>query len=438
MNPIEKTIRSALEKGDAGDRSFREKVYRSVHAALERGIANNPQLDDETIGQRRRMLKASISTVESEFVVATLPIEDAETPSRAESEPAEEPAEPEAPENTDDGSADETNLPGEQPLEQEPVAVDTVEPPDDRPYRRAPQVAAEDTGQDEPADIAMPVIEPRVDGEDRQLHSRGTRGGPLRKARAERSEPGFEGDDLAAVPSASVDPYSPDLQGEYRAAPKRRRGRAYAIAFLVLTLLAAVAMGAWWTIDQGLFMSAEERDTSVPNPPLALQEEEFAPEGNDPSPPLASVSDDEADWITIFDPTDPTRVSTPPGAEAAVVDSDGGQVLRIRTASPDEPVIFDVGQGILDRIAGRRTVFNVVAAAEEGEPTQISVTCDFGGLGDCGRNRYDVTVEQTDLLFDLDVPDGEPVAGGTISIVSDVENQGRAVDIRDIRVSVQD
>ncbi|MEP1516838.1 MAG: hypothetical protein ABJK32_12285, partial [Nitratireductor sp.] len=42
LNPIEKAIRNALDKGDAGDRAFREKVYRSVHAALERTLQANP------------------------------------------------------------------------------------------------------------------------------------------------------------------------------------------------------------------------------------------------------------------------------------------------------------------------------------------------------------------------------------------------------------
>ena len=442
LNPIEKTIRSALEKGDAADRAFREKVYRSVHSALERSIANNPQLEDETIRQRRQMLKASISTVESEFVLATLPSQDAQPAAPEDLEPEEDGAEPEeaaGPTEPDDASADGKDSSEAPAAEQEAEDVPSVEVSDDRTYRSVRQDPPEDAAQDRPDADVMLDIEPRITGDDRELHSQGPRRSPTPgRTRAQRSEPIFESDETAEMLSASAEPYSSGLQGEYRAVPKRRRGRAYAMAFLSLTLLAAAAMGVWWTVDQGLFLSAEDRDTSVPNPPLALEAEEFAPEGAAPSPPITGVADDTADWVTIFDPSDPTRVTTPPGAEAAVIDSDGGPLLRIRTASAEEPVVFDVGQGILDGIAGRRTVFNVVAAAEEGQPTQISVTCDFGVLGDCGRNRYDVTAEQTDFLFDLDVPAGTPAGGGTISIVSDVENQGRAVDIRDTRVSVQE
>ena len=36
------------------------------------------------------------------------------------------------------------------------------------------------------------------------------------------------------------------------------------------------------------------------------------------------------------------------------------------------------------------------------EATQIYVKCDFSVLGDCGRHRFNVTYDTTDILFDLD------------------------------------
>ncbi|MEP5977130.1 MAG: hypothetical protein ABJ299_10165, partial [Nitratireductor sp.] len=73
MNPIEKAIRNALDKGDAGDRAFREKVYRSVHAALERTLQANPGVTPDILRQRRQALKTAISAIESEFIPAVAP-----------------------------------------------------------------------------------------------------------------------------------------------------------------------------------------------------------------------------------------------------------------------------------------------------------------------------------------------------------------------------
>ena len=81
-------------------------------------------------------------------------------------------------------------------------------------------------------------------------------------------------------------------------------------------------------------------------------------------------------------------------------------------------------------------VADIVARAEDGKDTQMSVSCNFGELGDCGRKRYAVGHERNEYLFDVAFPDKQPGAAGTIAINSDFEGQGRAVDIYAIRVSV--
>ena len=70
LDVIEKAIRSALEKGDADDRAFREKVYRSAFAALERALEANPDLAPEIAGKRRSDLQAKITEIETEFIPA--------------------------------------------------------------------------------------------------------------------------------------------------------------------------------------------------------------------------------------------------------------------------------------------------------------------------------------------------------------------------------
>ena len=64
MDPIEKAIRNAFEKGNAEDRAFREKVYRSAFAALERATQAQPNLTVEIAINRRKNLQAKITSIE--------------------------------------------------------------------------------------------------------------------------------------------------------------------------------------------------------------------------------------------------------------------------------------------------------------------------------------------------------------------------------------
>ena len=65
----------------------------------------------------------------------------------------------------------------------------------------------------------------------------------------------------------------------------------------------------------------------------------------------------------------------------------------------------------------------------------MAVDCNFGEIGDCGRKRYAVGPKKADFLFELTLPAKSPGAGGTIAIVSDFANQGKAGDIYEIKVS---
>lgn len=327
MNPIEKAIRAALEKGDAEDRAYREKVYRTVHAAVERTIAARDDMPAEAIAERRAMLRQSVRAVESEFVAAVVPVE-------PEAAPA--------------------------------VAVAT--PPRGEAYPE-------------------PVAEAR----------RVKKGG----------------------------------------AEKGRRGALFAALFLGATVIAALGIGGWWIADRGLLRSAEERDTSVPNPPALLEDEEFDPEDRPPEPSRPGDAAARENWITVFSPEDISVITTTAGASAEVVATDTGPALRIRSEDAEAAVLFDVGQGILERIAGRPATFNIVASAGDGGETQISVTCNFAELGGCGRNRYNVAQDRGDFLFERDMPDASPGAAGTLAVTSDVEGEGRPVDIFEIRVSVE-
>lgn len=341
MDAIEKAIRQAFEKGDARDRAFREKVYRSAFSALERTLSARTEMAEDAKRVRRERLQAKITEIETEFM-----------PARQAAAPV-----PQA----------------------EPRPAPAPMPPLSR--RAAPTVAAD--------------LSPHLEPEDRRTAPR--------------------------KPSAR------DNARRIRAALPRKR-RPFAMLFLVATLVAFFGIGAWWSITSGLFLSSEQRDTSVPNPPLRLEEEDYAGDAPSGSRPTGN-------WITVFSPTDPTTVAAPGNASADVMQEEGRALIRINSDA-DTAIVFDVGQGVLETLAGKRAMFSVDARAQDGEETQISISCHFGSLGGCGRTRYVVGATRSDYLFEVDLPEGNPGSGGTIAIVPDIDGQRRALDIFGIRAAV--
>lgn len=367
LDPIEKAIRNAFEKGDAEDPAFRARIYESAHSALERAMKAHPEMTVEAAILRRRRLEARIAEIEAEYEQA---------------------------EDADVSLGPATRTFGED---------DTLFPTLDDDHRHeAPDVMLDGRREDELG--PMPDMERLPDGM------------------------------YAPVP-AEVAP-DPDPRR-----PRRGRRRVYAIGFVLATVIAAVGIGAWWATQTGLLQTAAERDTSVPNPPQTTQDEDFTPdEEATPAapPPLNSSTTPDRNWINVFTPADPTLVSAPQGASAEVMQDESGSFLRVRSGASASAVLFDVGQGILEQAAGKRAVFDIIARAEEGKETEITVDCNFGELGDCGRKRYLVGYERGEYLFEVALPDRAPGAGGTIAINSDFSSEGKSVDIYEIRISVSE
>jgi hypothetical protein len=362
LDPVERAIRSAFEKGDAEDRAFRERVYRKAFEALDRALKANPSLTVETAIKRRKSLQSRIAEIESEYIPAVGP---------AVAPPVE---------------AD-----GSDPLAG-PVALDLG------------------AGLTHDERVASPA--------EMDAATLGALGG-LNVA-ADRAPPGADA--------------GAGLQADPAGRPPRRR-RPYAWAFLAATVLAVVAVGAVFAYQTGLFLSAEQRDTAVPNPSPIAEGEDFIPEAEAPAV-LPGNADPDRDWISIFDPAKADGIVTPGGATAELLEDESGRYVRVRSGPDGASVSFEIGQGVLERLAGRTATFDIVARAEEGQETEMSVDCSFGELGDCGRRRYAVGYEKADYLFELALPDVRPGAGGAVAVVSDFAQQGRAVDIYEIRVSI--
>lgn len=141
-------------------------------------------------------------------------------------------------------------------------------------------------------------------------------------------------------------------------------------------------------------------------------------------------------WINIFTPADATRMSVQGGATAEIMREGTNSFARVQSKGPNDSVTFDVGEGVLSQLAGKKATFDIVARSEDGKPTQMSVNCDFAGLGDCGRRRYDVRDSVSDFLFDQDFKAAQSGGrAGKITINSDLSGAGKPVDIFAIRVT---
>lgn len=414
MDAIEKAIRNAFEKGNAEDRSFREKVYRSAFAALDRALQANPGVTVETAINRRKAMQAKIAEIESEFL------------------PAIEPAPEAAPKVAEDVVSEHERTPVVEAIPSQPKAsAPTIDMPGrtdeaaSAPTHEAPALGA--ALREVASGSVQETVEPALATKATTDAPRGRVMPVVPDIMPERPLPG------SAPLAGSATDVAPD-RDERRSQGKRRGIPAL---FVGLTLLGLIAIGAWWLYQAGVFKTLEERG-QLPAQPATLEDEDFIPPAEVGAPQKPGQADASGTWITVFTPKDPTLVNAPADAKADVMEDDTGAFLRLRSGNSGSAVSFDVGQGILEQLAGKHAVFVISARAEEGQETQVSVDCNFGELGDCGRKRYAVGHERNEYLFDVQMPDKQPGAAGTIAINSDFDNKGKSVDIYEIRVSTAD
>jgi hypothetical protein len=416
LDVIEKAIRNAFEKGDADDRAFREKVYRSAFAALEKALQSNQGISPELAEKRRIALQAKIAEIETEFIPAVPAVE---TPSPRTAGPDLSVVNGAPSVELDD----DLGAPAAPPVGPAVEAAGRPASPDDDPVIGIPEPV-------EPRLSARPS-EPRLPEPPADRRAEASTG----RVVPEPFFPDVSDFDTTAgpdVPQAEIAEVT--AAGGPNVATDRRR--PLAAIFLGVTLLALAAIGVWWAISTGLVKmpGPPETDDITHVPP---DDEEFTP-GEEEAPAKPGELDAERNWILVFSPSDPTTINAPGGTKAEVMSDDTGNFVRIRSSASGSAIVFDVPQGVLEQISGKHATFDVVARAEEGKETQFSVDCNFGELGDCGRKRYRAGYEKGDFLFDLDLPAKEPGAAGTVALNSDVDNGGKAIDVYEIKVSVSE
>ncbi|MGO4451777.1 hypothetical protein AB4Y96_22895 [Phyllobacterium sp. TAF24] len=253
-----------------------------------------------------------------------------------------------------------------------------------------------------------------------------------RQAASGRVEPSMDASldsDLGPTDNNRADNYRP-AYNQPRVKKTREHQKARGLTkFIIIFAILLVAIGLLWLVASGLINSKPSGST----PPASSG----GPAVGSHEPMKEGQLSADGNWISIFDPADMTRVSMSGRATASVAGDNVQKFVRIKSPGENDDITFQVGQGVLQQLAGKHAIFDIIAKAEDGSATQMAVSCDFGTLGDCGRKRYDVTDASNEYLFELQFPEGKkPAAGGFIKINSDIARTGKAIDVFSIRVLV--
>ncbi len=289
----------------------------------------------------------------------------------------------------------------------------------------------------EPAPAASPDVRAESRFEQPEAQPKAERSAPETAVTGLRADPRFDAGEENAAPSAALDDGTVGPVGEQRQRQRRRAPFAWLLSAAVAVGL--IGIGIWWIVTTGALQTAEQRDTSVPNPPLELQNESFQG-SRDPgtaTAPARVPSDTSRNdgWVTLFQPADPTTISLNGNATATIESDAIGQFARIVSPSAQSAITIDIPPGTLESLAGKTAQFSIVARSDDNAPTQMSVTCDLAGFGDCGRLRFNVTQNDNEFLFRVDFPADASAGGpGSLVIVTDIDNGGRAVKLIGVRV----
>ncbi|QRM36365.1 hypothetical protein F3X89_00655 [Rhizobium rhizogenes] len=406
MSGLEAAIRNALERSDRANPETRARVYQSARQALEAGLRKQDVTDINVISAQRQRLEETIRAIESE--------------ERAHPPQTPAPIEPEAPHIPSVTSPQHAQ---QQPMQQEPAMSVRGDTRDHHP------VAA-------PAPVAAEPRAPEGDFGDMGA-------GPA-------DHLGADSDARQAAPAPATT-RSMNFKPE-RAAVRRKPRKFFSRLLVFCILLACLGVGAWWVKTSGVFMTAAQRDTSVRNPPAHVDSQDFDGNSNDEdassdddnsgpvNPGLAVIDPQNSfseEWIEILKPTDAAKVVSGAQAKAENVSENEGPAVRLTSASngSDGDVTVEVPASVLQQLAGKSSTVALTLQSTSDTPTQITVECDFGSLGNCGRHRFNVTRQKTDALFQIRYDRSlAPTASGHLIINSDLDGKARGVNVYAIRV----
>lgn len=418
-----------MERAGIPGAQARVRIYDSARLALDRSLERQGVNEPDKVAAHRLRLEDLIANIEAEWqpqitdeptepvsgvkpAAASADFAAVVHPDSVEAVNAEDDWAP-RPEQT--GSrADPSNGPGMPP----PVASP------ERQHAPSPGPSpSSDRGQDRRASLDFA---PDIRG--------GTAAPPTTGAAASTDfpepEPGFSEARLAREPAPVGRKKSGKLPRSKQEKPRRP---VFAAFFSAAVMLSFIGIGVWWLIESGALTTAEQRDTGVPNPPPSLTRDDFA---GGPQQ-LAPGSGFSGEWSSVYSPGEDGDAVTRANASANVIDGEGETVLEIvsRTGDQSGEVLVPLGADVMQALAGRKSALAISVRSTSSEPTQIYIKCDFPLLGDCGRRRFDVTYDTSDILLSLDYDRAlAPNDAGYLAINSDITGGGKGIELLAVRI----
>lgn len=392
MNGLETAIRNALERSDRTNAETRARIYQSARQALESGLRKQNVNDPETVAYQRHRLETVIHAIEIEERARI----DMQVPP-----PVQAPSAPVPP-------------------------VATPAPAASRPVSPASRGGM----REEPSFSEPHAAEPsfHVEAPSREAD-------PWLDDPSDRIEP--EPEIRAGEVSGREDGIKLDVRPEAVIRHRPRRG-VYSRLFITCTLLAFLGMGIWWVYTSGVLLTAAERDTSVPNPPPRAEAEDFdEPQQTLEPKALDARSGFSDDWIEIFEPKQISAIRPRSNALVDVVNASDGTAVRVvsRSGDADGSVEITVPPEVLREMAGRTSTVAVTLQSSDDKQVQISVSCDFGRMGDCARHRFIANPEKTDALFRVSFERAmAPGTPGRLILNGDLAGTGRGINLYSVRV----
>ncbi|XUY27049.1 hypothetical protein RMR21_001320 [Agrobacterium sp. rho-8.1] len=387
MSGLETAIRNALEKSDRSSAEVRARIYQSSRQALEAGLRKQGIDDPEVVAQQRQRLEVLVHTIEAEERNRLLSV--VEDHVRREASRTSAPAQPIS--------------------------------------RATPQVIPPSPRTDE--DDVLPVETPiRAEAPDEAQTT-------SRSGDDFHAERGVIAPDARTAPAADAASLSFTPQ---RTAKARRKKGLVARLFISFTLIAFFGFGAWWIYSSGILLSPSERDTGVPNPPPEVQSEDFTGTEAAPQPSLEAGRGFSDAWEEVFN-AERGNEGLQAGSLAALepISTAAGKAVRLtsRVSEADGNIAITVPADVLREMAGKSSTIAITLQSSSDRQTQLSISCDFGTLGDCARHRFTATPERADMLINVTFDRTlAPSNSGTIIINSDIDGNGRPVNLYSARI----
>lgn len=410
MSGLETAIRSALDRSDRANPEIRARIYQSARQALEAGLRKQDITDINIVSAQRQRLEETIREIEAEE--RARPVEEIAVSPELGAANVFPSAPPPAP---------------AQPTQQhEPVM----------------SVRGETRDQSFSAHASAPV--------ESEVSEPAASAGDFGDMRAGPADHLGADSDMRPTAAAPTNARSMNFKPE-RAAVRRKPRKFFSRLLVFCILLAFLGVGAWWIKTSGVFMSAAQRDTSVRNPPAHVDSQDFSGDNGDDdtadddnsgpvNPGLATIDPQNSfseEWIEVLKPTEASKVTAGAQAKVENVSENEGPTVRVTslTSGTDGAASVQVPVNVLQQMAGKPSTIALTLQSTSDTPTQITVECDFGSLGSCGRHRFTASRQKTDALFQVRFDRSlAPTSPGRLIINSDVDGKARGINVYAIRV----